>query len=87
MIDAVPGRAAGTATTRNTNTPTQVKTPTTPLIRPGLHQLGEGLHVGGHPGHDPAVELAVVVVEGQALEVGEDLDAQAVEHAFGRCDR
>ena len=49
----------------------------------GLDELRQRLDVGGHARHDPAVELTVVVVERHALEVGEDLDAQAVERALG----
>ena len=48
----------------------------------GLEQavLDQGLElvdVGGHPGHDPAGHLALVVVEREPLQLGPDPDAQA----------
>ena len=49
----------------------------------GLEELRQRLDVGGHAGHDPAAQLAVVVVERQPLEVGEDPDPQRVEQALG----
>ena len=49
----------------------------------GLEQLRERVDVGGHAGHDPARHLAVVVVERQPLQVGEDPDAQREQQPFG----
>ena len=48
----------------------------------GLQQLRERVDVGGHAGHDPARHLAVVVVEREPLQVGEDPDAQREEQPF-----
>ena len=42
------------------------------LGEPVLQQLLEVLDVAGHPGHDHAGLLVGVVVEAEALEVGED---------------
>ena len=53
----------------------------------GFEQLGESVDVGRHAGHDAAGHLAVVVVEREPLELGEDPDAQRVEEAFGRAAR
>lgn len=48
----------------------------------GLQERGERVDVRRHPGHDPAGQLALVVVEAEALELGEDLQAERVEDAF-----
>ena len=48
----------------------------------GLQQLRERVDVGGHAGHDPARQLAVVVVERQPLQVREDPDAQREQQPF-----
>ena len=50
---------------------------------PGLQQLRERVDVGGHAGHDPARHLAVVVVEREPLQVGEDPDAQREQQPLG----
>ena len=50
---------------------------------PGLQQLRERVDVGGHAGHDPARQLAVVVVEREPLQVGEDPDAQREQQPLG----
>lgn len=47
--------------------------------QPGLEERGERVHVRGHPGHDPAGQLPLVVVEAEPLELGEDLQAERVE--------
>ncbi len=47
-----------------------------------LQERGQRVHVGGHPSHDLAGQLALVVVEAEALELGEDLHAERVEHAL-----
>ncbi len=49
----------------------------------GLQQLRERVDVGGHAGHDSARHLAVVVVERESLQVGEDPDAQREQQSFG----
>ncbi len=54
------------------------------LDQAGRQQLLHGVDVGGHPGHHPATHLPVVVVEREALQVGEDLDPQRVKHLLGR---
>ena len=35
----------------------------------GLQERGQRVDVGGHPGHDPAGHLALVVVEPEPLQV------------------
>ncbi len=49
-----------------------------------LEQLRQRVDIGGHAGHDPARHLVLVVVDAEALEVREDLDAERMEHAFRR---
>ena len=44
----------------------------------GREELVQGVHVGGHPGDQPADGVAVVEGDGQALQVAEDLPAQVV---------
>ena len=48
----------------------------------GLQERRQRVDVRRHPGHDPAGQLALVVVEAEALELGEDLQPQRVEHAL-----
>ena len=48
--------------------------------QPGLQERGQRVHVRRHAGHDPAGQLALVEVEAEPLQVGEDLHPQRVEH-------
>ena len=48
-----------------------------------LDQRLELVDVGGHPGHDPAGHLALVVVERQPLQLGPDPDPQRQHDALG----
>jgi hypothetical protein len=48
-----------------------------------LEELGQRLDVIRHAGHDPAGHFAVVVVEPEALEVGEDAHPQREQHTLG----
>ena len=48
-----------------------------------LQQLLQVLDVARHAGHDHAGLLLGVEVEAEALQVGEDLDAQVVHHPRG----
>ncbi len=48
-----------------------------------LYERLELVDVGGHPGHDPARHLPLVVVERQPLEVRPDPDAQRHHDALG----
>ena len=50
--------------------------------QPGLKEGGQRVHVGGHPGQDPAGQLALVEVQAEALELGEELDPQGVQQPF-----
>ena len=49
---------------------------------PGLQERGQRVHVRGHPGHDPAGKLALVEVQAEPLELGEELDPQGVQEPF-----
>ena len=51
--------------------------------QPVLDQRFELVDVGGHPGHDPARHLALVVVQRQTLHVGPDADAQGQHDPLG----
>ena len=48
--------------------------------------LAEGIHVVGVDGHDVAVGMGVKVADGQALHVGEELDAQVAQGTLGDVD-
>ena len=48
----------------------------------GLEELRERVDVGGHAGHDPPGHLALVEVDAEPLQVGEDLDPQREQQAF-----
>ena len=50
--------------------------------QPGLQERGQRVHVGGHPGHDPAGQLAFVEVQAEPLQLGEELDPQRVQQPF-----
>ena len=50
---------------------------------PVFYQRLELIHVRGHPGHDPARHLALVVVEGEALQLRPDTDAQRHHYPLG----
>ena len=54
------------------------------LGQTGLQERRQRVDVGGHAGHDPAGQLALVVVEPQPLQVGVAAHAQEVEHALAR---
>ena len=69
----------------------QKSTPTMPAssrmspkiaTRPADEHLVQGVHVGRHPGHQPADRVAVVEGDGQPLQVAEDLPAQVVHHVL-----
>ena len=48
----------------------------------GLQERRQRVDVGGHPGHDAAGQLALVVVEAEALQMREGLHPQRVEQPF-----
>ena len=48
--------------------------------------LAQGVHVVGVHGHDVAVGVLVKILDGQALHVGEQLDAQVAQGALGHVD-
>ena len=48
--------------------------------------LAEGIYVVGVDGHDVAVGMGVKVADGQALHVGEELDAQVAQGTLGDVD-
>ena len=50
----------------------------------GLQERRQRVDVGGHPGHDAARQLALVVVEPEPLQVRVAAHAQEVEHALPR---
>ena len=47
--------------------------------QPGLQEVRQRVDVRGHPGHDPAAQLALVVVQAESLQLGEALHPQRVE--------
>ena len=56
-------------------------------LRDALAQhLAQGVHIVGVHGHDIAVGVGVKVGDGQALHVGEELDAQVAQGALGDID-
>ena len=52
------------------------------LGEPGLQERRQRVDVRGHPRHDPARQLALVVVEPEPLQVGVAAHAQQVEQAL-----
>ena len=48
--------------------------------------LAQGVHIVGVNGHDIAVGVLVKILDGQALHVGEELDAQVAQGALGHVD-
>ena len=70
---ATAGRPARSA---RSATPTSVSRLIKAVVRPGLQEVRQRVDVGRHPGHDPAAELALVVVQAESLQLGECLDPQ-----------
>ena len=70
-------------TSRTMPTPMNVASATRAVTSPVWKQLGQRVDVAGHAGHDPAGQLALVVVEAEPLELGEDPEPQAEQQALG----
>ena len=52
------------------------------MVSPVCRNDGQRIDVGRHPGHDPAGQLALVVVQPEPLQLREHLDPQRVEQPF-----
>ena len=48
----------------------------------GLQERRQRIHVGGHPGHDPAGHFSLVIVQAEPLEMRELPDPELIEHSF-----
>ena len=74
--------SSASVTSSATATPTNGEHADHRLGQPGLQERRQRVDVGGHPGHDPAGQLALVVVQPEPLQVGEAAHPQQVEQAL-----